>query len=107
MASGAAKVEWRAVVLDDDSDDHESTRAEAMTTSNDVVPTTLYRRPMDRKKTIWEGPSRTFRATLATTAMQTMLPTPRDAAINSMATSNALVTCDLPLLGASGKVILV
>lgn len=39
MASGGARVEWRAVVPDDDSDDHESTRAEAMTTSNDVVPT--------------------------------------------------------------------
>ena len=107
MASGAAEVEWRAVVPDDDSDDHKSTRPAAMATSNDVVPITLFRRPMDRKKTIWEGPSRTFRATLATTAMRAMLPTPRDAAINSMATSNALVTCDLPLLGASGKVILV
>ncbi len=69
---GAARVEWRAVVPHDDSDDHESTRPDVMATSDDFVPTTLYRRPMDRKKTIWEGPSRTFRATLATTAMQTM-----------------------------------
>jgi hypothetical protein len=104
---GAAKVEWRAVVPDDDSDDHKSTRAAAMTTSNDVVPITQYRRPMDRKKTIGKGPTRTSRATLVTTAMQTMLPAPRDAAINSMASSNALVACNLLLLDAGGKVILV
>ena len=78
-----------------------------MTTSNDVVPVTLNGRPVVQEKTIWESPSRTFRNTLATAAMQIIPSIQMDALIKPVAARRALVACSLMLLDTSGKVILV
>jgi len=107
VASGVAEVEWRAVVPEDDSDDHESTRPAAMTTSNDVVPITLFRPARGSKEDHLRGSVENVSGHLGNHGDADHAPTPRDAAINSITTSKALVARNLLHLDASGKVILV
>jgi hypothetical protein len=74
-------------------------RPTPMATRRAAAPAAVCRRPRARKKTTWVGPSSGARATCATTARHTRLPTQTEAASSSNVTNAGFVYTSLPSSG--------